>query len=248
MARKKITCTLDVETTYPVKDKQDNFPRVYDLGYLIHDNQGNVLQERSFIILEGFNRFFVEGFDEYVAFYAKKAQLFYMPEMLKYFMGMAPEKWKPVTLKEAHDIFMEDLKAYNVSSIQAYNASFDRRELNSAWSFLGYEGSFIPEDFEVNDIWSMAVSVLACTPKYLKFCEKHELWTPNHNPKSSAEAIFSFISQNPTFEEEHTGLADCYIEMEIYLACVKKHKKMRKDIYYHPWRTLAKYANGKEGK
>jgi hypothetical protein len=248
MAHKKITCTLDVETTRPLgKGQKENFPRVYDLGYLIHDNQGNILQQRSFIILEGFERFLVEGFTEYVAYYAKKVQTYYMPEMLKYYMGLTTQKWQPVSMKEAHETFLDDLKKYNVSVIQAYNAGFDTRELNTAWQFLGNKDTFIPADFEINDVWSMAVSVLACTPKYLKFCETYNFWTENKNPKSSAEAIFAFISQNPTFEEKHTGLEDCYIEMQIFLACLKKHKKMTKEIYYHPWRTLIEYANKRKG-
>jgi hypothetical protein len=246
MACKNIICTLDVETTKPTG--KDKFPRVYDLGYLIHDNKGNILQERSFIILEGFERFLQEGFSEYVAFYAKKAQTYYMPEMLKYYMGLTTKKWQPVTMAEARETMYKDFEKYKVNSIQAYNASFDKRELETAWKFLGNTENFLP-DFPIYDIWSMAVSVIGCTPTYLKWCDSHNLYTEKgNNPKTSAEALYSFIVRDENFQESHTGLEDCHIEKDIYLACVKKHKKMRKDIYAHPWRTMAKYAKERKCK
>jgi hypothetical protein len=77
----------------------------------------------------------------------------------------------------------------------------------------------------------MARDVILPMPSYIRFCEEHGFLTKNGRPKATAESLFAFITKDPTFEEEHTGLADVMIEKEILAYCFRQHKKMRRKLY-----------------
>ena len=47
------------------------------------------------------------------------------------------------------------------------------------------------------------------------------------------------------FTEKHTGLEDVLIEVELFAACIKKHKAMNRNIYRFCWR-LPTQAHKKE--
>ena len=54
----------------------------------------------------------------------------------------------------------------------------------------------------------------------------------NGKPKATAEILYRYISGNNDFVENHTGLEDVLIEKEIFVRCMKQHKKMKKS----PWK------------
>ena len=78
----------------------------------------------------------------------------------------------------------------------------------------------------------MAKSVIKNKPTYKNFCEKNGYLTKNNQVKLTAEVIYRFITNNQDFTEEHTGLADVLIEKEIFVYCLRQHKKMKKS----PWK------------
>lgn len=240
MAHKIHYITLDVETVKRNSKESDLFPTVYDLGYIVHDTKGNVLEARSFVVKEGFNRFLEKGFYDFVGYYASKARDLYMPNLLKDEWEEIHTEWLPLHLAEIRQILLEDIQKYNVSVIQAYNASFDIRELNYSWQVLTGEKNFLPTDLEIYDLWTQACETIGQKKKYKKWCEKHELLTPKGNYKTSAESMYSYLSQKPKFEEKHTGLEDCYIELEIFKAIKKERKKITKGIVANPWRLVNK--------
>ena len=49
-------------------------------------------------------------------------------------------------------------------------------------------------------------------------------------PRWSAECMYRFITNDPTFKEAHTGLRDVEIEAVIMATCFSKRKKMRKEL------------------
>jgi hypothetical protein len=238
MARKIYYITLDVESVNKPKENSDLFPTVYDLGYLIHDRKGNVLCARSFVVKEGFNRFLEKGFYDYVGFYAKKAQNKYMPKLLKNEWENVRDEWIPLHLGEIREIFLTDIQKYNVSVIQAYNASFDIQELNYSWQVLTGEKSFFPDNLAFYDLWTQACETIAQKKKYKKWCDTYNFKTPKGNYKTSAEVVYSFLTKQPYFKELHTGLEDCYIELEIFKAIQKEHKKTTKGITEDPWKLV----------
>ena len=77
----------------------------------------------------------------------------------------------------------------------------------------------------------MAVETICQQKNFKKFCEKHDLKSKSGKYyKSSAEAVYAYMTNTPDFEEEHTGLADVLIEIEIYKKVRSQKKKMTKGI------------------
>ena len=54
--------------------------------------------------------------------------------------------------------------------------------------------------------------------------------------------MFGYITQDETFEEEHTGLADAEIETKILARCLASHKSIDKKINRACWRIPQKVA------
>ena len=48
------------------------------------------------------------------------------------------------------------------------------------------------------------------------------------NGKKTAEIIWRYLTDDMSFEEEHTGLTDVTIEAQILAECIKQHKRMEK--------------------
>ena len=53
----------------------------------------------------------------------------------------------------------------------------------------------------------------------------------NGTPRATAEILYRYITQDVDFIEDHTGLEDVLIEKEIFVRCMKQHKKMRKGAF-----------------
>jgi hypothetical protein len=53
--------------------------------------------------------------------------------------------------------------------------------------------------------------------------------------------VYAFITGNPEFIEEHTALADAMIEMQIFIRCLRTHKKFTKNV--HCWDAKGKEYN-----
>lgn len=47
---------------------------------------------------------------------------------------------------------------------------------------------------------------------------------------TNAETVYKYLTKNADFEEEHTGLADVRIELEILCKCLTYHEKINRNI------------------
>ena len=59
------------------------------------------------------------------------------------------------------------------------------------------------------------------------------------NLLTNAERMFAYMSSNEEFEEEHTGLADVLIEVEIYNRVARQKKKVSGGIIGSPYKKVA---------
>lgn len=196
--------------------------RVYDLGYVIVDSKTfEVVESRSLAIIDTFANVELMRF----AYYADK-----LPQ---YFEGMRSDakEWEPVTFKEAYHLFKTDVKRYNVRKVWAYNCDFDHKALDATLRTYsrGYACYWLPYGCEWRDIWDYA-SCITATPAYLDWCAAHGFFSPKGNPKTTAEAVYGFLTDCPDYVERHTALEDAKIETAILAAARKKHKKTRHTV------------------
>lgn len=219
--RKAYKLMVDVETTMCPTNQQI----VFDLGFAVFTKSGDILEQYSFVI--------AEVFDDYKmmekAYYFKKYPL--------YLEGLQTGKFVKVPWKHALATMHQVIQKYNIKEVSAYNLAFDLRALEETNKFLRPERVFqLFNGMATNDLWGMTTETVCQQKAYKNFCHANNLISPSGKFLSSkAETVYAYMTNNPSFEEEHTGLADVLIEIEIYKLVMRQKKKMTKGVWYHPF-------------
>lgn len=222
MNAKKFYLVLDVETANSTEDAL-----VYDLGYAVCDKKGNIYEADSFVVSD---IFFEEQDLMKSAYYAEK-----LPQ---YFEGIKNRAFNVVTFYQARERLIKAMKKYNVEAVCAYNANFDYTALNNTqrWLTKSKYRYFLPYGTKVYCIWHMACQLICTQKSYIRFCLENGLVSPSGNIKTSAEAVYAYMTDNNEYEENHTGLEDVLIETKILAKCFAQHKRMDKNINRFCWR------------
>lgn len=225
--KKNYYVVLDTETCngIMVNNKLDlSCSLVYDIGWAIVDKKGEVYEKRSFIIKD---IFYDEKSLMKTAYYAKK-----IPMYLKEIKEKKRQVEKYFYVKKA---LKQDCKKYYIKAIIAHNAAFDVNAVNTTqrWLTKSRYRFFLPYGIEIWDTLIMAQDTIGQERGYKHFCERHGYMTKHKipRPRLTAEILYKYITGDYDFIESHTGLEDVLIEKEIFAACMKKHKKMRKRLY-----------------
>ena len=220
--RKEMYLVIDTETANSIEQ-----PLPYDIGYAVCDRFGHIVLERSFVVAEIF-------LDH--------------KEMMKsaYFAEKIPHYWEDIKngTREIKSIFnirkqiKEDMKKYRIKKVGAYNMAFDKRALNNIIRYCSKSliRWFFPFGTEFFCIWHLACQVLLNSTSYIKFALQNGLESEAGNIQTSAEACYKFLTNSVDFTEEHTGLEDVRIEIDIMAKCFSTHKKMDKNINTSCWR------------
>lgn len=222
--RKKYYMVLDTETcnSLMVNGKLDfSCSLVYDLGYQIIDKKSNVYIQRSFIVNDIF-------YDEKLmnsAYYADK--------LPKYHKDIEDGKRIVKNWYDIRKTLLEDCKEYNVAAIVAHNTPFDCNAVNvtTRWVTKSKYRYFFPYGIPLYDTLKMARDTFGKEKSYTNFCIRNKYTTMQGLPRHTAEILYKYISGDYGFIESHTGLEDVIIESEIFIACLRKHKKMRKNAF-----------------
>ena len=205
---KNIYCTLDTETFGGAA-----FPKgIYHLAGIIHDRQGNILATFNYLIAEHYDEI---NRDEY----AKRNFQKYQELIADGVVTMIPT---------------EDLAVEMVNSICDFYGVRYMMAFNSAFDFVKTACYSLIENREFIDIYLMSLQTITHLKKYATFCRENGFRSRSgKNVATSAESIYAFLTNNAEYKEEHTAFEDSKIEMEIFLACLKTHKKYTKNV--HAW-------------
>ena len=224
---------LDVETANSTDD-----PLVYDLGFAVCDRKGNIYEAESYVVSD---IFFKETELMQTAYYHEK--------LPKYYEGIKKQAFKVINFYTAKKRIADLIEKYNIKAVCAYNASFDTKALNTTQRYLTNSKYryFLPYGTEVYCIWHMACQVICTQKRYIKFCLDNGFVSESGNIKTSAEAVFAYMTKNEKYEECHTGLQDVLIETQIMAKCFAQHKKMNKKINRLCWRIPQSKAKEMRG-
>lgn len=261
------TATLPKATEYESERAKKTIaiakPLIYDLGYTIIDNKGNIYAKKNFLISEIFS--VPEIFN--TAYYKDKRNL-YLAKLQKGEIILTD--WNTANRELTEDLSL-------VCAVGAYNSMFDYKKaipftdlyinmlyspdfhewLNEQykvceWLVGGgkcrYEDS---KDFEKDifrykgniyplfDVWGLACRYLL-DEEYKKLCFENG-WVSASKKyfTTNAEKVFRYLSGNLEFEEHHTAIEDCLIESEIFAKVVQKTKNnWDMGLIYFPFREL----------
>lgn len=182
---------------------------IYDIGLIVaklDDDETFTIQEKhQYLITEVFdNR---ELFD--TAFYSKKRP--------KYYGLIRSATRKGITLKmplkEALAKIRKLKRDYDITKVVAYNSDYDVSAFDKTCDYY-HKANPIAEMEEVC-IYALSGMYIHSTEDYRKWCEDNNFITTGGYYNTNAETTFRFILGDIEFVEEHTGLSDCLIELDI---------------------------------
>lgn len=224
--KKKYLIVLDTETCpdgSPTSVSPDSdHSLVYDCGFSVVDLYGNVYEEHSYIIKE---------------IYCDRKDLmssaYYASKIPQYENDIKKGERTIITFWNFRKRLLDTIDKYGVENVVAHNARFDRDVLNATQKYISaskYKHFFPKDKIDWWDTMKMARSVVCKKPTYVKFCQDNGLMTKHTPPqaKASAEALYAFITKDPSFVESHTALEDVQIEREILWYCIRQHKPMKR--------------------
>ena len=198
---------IDTETTNGFDD-----PLCYDVGFVVTDKTGKIFEEFSFVVKE---IFFNDSLME---------EAYYSDKRNQYLEDIRTGKRVVKKFFEIKKIFSSVSRKYKIMKIFAHNARFDYSALNTTLRYLtNSKYRFFFNYGQV--IWctlDMARQTFAKDSKYIEFCEKNYFITFLKTPRLTAEVLYRYIIDNVDFVEEHTGLEDVKIEVEIAKEIFKK--------------------------
>ena len=223
MPNREFALVVDVETCGPI-----NKPLVYDLGYAVIERRtGRIITSNSIVIGDIFHG---ENDLMRTAYYADKVP--------QYYRGIKSGEFAVMPLWTAWNEIRSVVKQYGIKRIYAYNMAFDKRALNNTMQHVtgGKYSHFFPAKMQYCCIWNMACQTILSQKRYRKFAEAHGLVSPAGNLRTSAEAAYAYLTNNPAYAEPHTGLADVHIEIEIMQMCLRQKKRTSEKIIPNPWK------------
>ena len=203
---KKYYMVLDTETVADARVP-------YDVAWIIVDRQGNVYERFNGLVAEIMQNETLRYLIRKDSFSKRKAS-FYLDN-------------EPAQIMSFEDIFMTTTRAidrYN-AVIVAYNAAFDIKVLNNYANVI-LDLDFFSSDDEVWDLWNMALNTICDSSNFVRWCIDNGFITEKGNISCSAEAVYSYLSRNGDFEEDHTALSDCEIEAKILQAVFDRKQKL----------------------
>ena len=197
---------LDTETTNDI-----DCPLVYDFGFSVIDENGKAYASYSFV----------------------NADIFCDDEMMAnaYFAEKIPQYWEDIKsgnriLKSFRSIertFRRVCREWNVDTFVAHNARFDYLALQTTKRYIttSKERFFFPYGSKFVDTLKLSREVFGKNETYRNFCVTNNYVTNYGQNRYTAEVIYRFLTNCNDFVEEHTGLADCMIEKEIFRYCLE---------------------------
>lgn len=227
MSKRKYFLVVDTETAEGV----DTNPLPYDIGYAIADRHGNIYLERSFVVA-----------DVFLDLKESMQSAYYAEKIPRYWEDIKQGKRTLTPMWNVYKTMQQDIKDYGISTVCAYNMSFDRTALNNLIRYCSKSKRrfWFPFGMTYNCIWHEACQMLLARRSYIQFALKNNLVSSSGNLQTSAEATFKYLTKQAEFLESHTGLEDVKIEVDIMAKCYAQKKKMDKSINRLCWKIPQK--------
>lgn len=201
---------IDVETFR----SPDNPRVVHDLGMAIVDNTGKIYESVSLLD----NKYWGNGKNISGLLFNR----FTEKHLVQYSKGI---RYGRFTFSDNIPAEIERLvKTWKPKYVCAYNAGYDLDAIKRTY------GETVLDSMEFIDIWHFSNQVITSSKKYILWAWLNKVTTDNGNLSTTAESVYGYISNNPRFEEEHTGHEDVLIEIKILVECLKKKQKLEKNV------------------
>lgn len=215
--KQKYLLFVDTETIGSLYVAESVLP--FEIGIKVFDlDNMKVVKEKSYLIRKFFNNKYI------------MLSTFSATKYPKYFEKIENDKrYKLVSTNDMAQDLEKIINRYNIKIMVAHNGKFDQNAIPRLCEEFGVDNPIKKIDL----LDTMEISkVITFSKEYSDYCLKNQdrlnsmkesaFITNSGRVRTTAQAIYSFITQNPTFEEAHTALEDLDIEIEIFKESLKR--------------------------
>ena len=215
--KQKYLLFIDTETIGSLYVAESVMP--FEIGMKVFDLESmKVIKEKSYLVRKFFNNKYI------------MLSTFSATKYPSYFEKLENDKrYKTMSVKDICQDLEKVINRYNIKIMVAHNGKFDQNAI-----------ARISEEFGTNNpmrkldlLDTMEISkMITFSKEYTDFCIKNKerlnsmnesaFITNSGRVRTTAQAIYSYLTNNPEFEEAHTGLEDIDIEIEIFKESLKR--------------------------
>lgn len=190
----------------------------YNIGFIIADKHGKIYKKYSFAILENIYSNVQQSIRTKQAEEMTEKNV---KEILRDFnKSRRKRKYEFISNENFIILFLKLIKRFKIKKLFAYNVTFDKTCLKYI-----FENRFneLEKLIEFCDIIPLILYSKLLTKEYCQWCIENKYITAKGNIQTKAEVVYRYLTKDLTFKEEHTGLADVYIEYTILLKAIENY-------------------------
>ena len=208
---------IDTETIGSLFVSESVLP--FEIGMKILDLKTmKITKERSYLVRKFFNNKFI------------MLSTFSATKYPSYFEKLNNDKrYKTMSVNDIAKDIERTKNRYGIKIMVAHNGNFDKTAMARLFEEFGVENPF--KKIDLLDTMEMS-KVITFSKEYTDYCIAHKdrlnsmkesaFITNSGRVRTTAQAIYCYITNNSEFEEAHTGLEDIDIEIEIFKESLKR--------------------------
>jgi len=202
---------IDTETIGSLFVKESVLP--FEIGMKVYDTENmKVVKEKSYLVRKFFNNKYI------------MLSTFSATKYPNYFEKLENDKrYKTMSVNDISKDIEKTINRYNIKIMVAHNGNFDKTAMERLFEDFGVDNPF--ENIDLLDTMEMS-KVITFSKTYTDYCIAHKdrlnsvkescFITNSGRVRTTAQAIYCYISNNADFEEAHDGLNDIDIEIKIF--------------------------------
>ena len=202
---------IDTETIGTLNVKESVLP--FEIGMKILDTEKKVIvKEKSYLVRKFFNNKYI------------MLSTFSATKYPNYFEKLENDKrYKTCSVNDIMQDIEKTIQRYNIKVMVAHNGNFDKTAITRLCEDFGVENPF--DNLDLLDTMEIS-KIITFSKDYANYCLENRhienslkescFITNSGRVRTTAQAIYCYITNNANFKEAHTGLEDIDIEIEIF--------------------------------
>lgn len=202
---------IDTETIGTLNVKESILP--FEIGMKVLDTETmKVVKEKSYLVRKFFNNKYI------------MLSTFSATKYPDYFEKLDTDKrYKTMSVNDISKDIEKTISRYSIKIMVAHNGNFDKTAMARLFEDFGVDNPF--ENIDLLDTMELS-KIITFSKDYANYCLENKdrlnsmkdscFITNSGRVRTTAQAIYCYISNNSQFEEAHTGLEDIDIEIEIF--------------------------------
>ena len=211
ISKQKYLLFVDTETIGTLFVQESVLP--FEIGIKVYDLETEkVVKEKSYLVRKFFNNKYI------------MLSTFSATKYPSYFEKLNNDKrYKTMSVNDISRDLEKIISRYNIKIMVAHNGNFDKVATERLFEEFGTNNPL--KDLDLLDTMEIS-KVITFSKDYANYCIANKdrlnsvkdscFITNSGRVRTTAQAIYCYITNNANFEEAHTGLEDIDIEIEIF--------------------------------